>query len=78
MRLCNTYQSNNNNNNNNNNNKNINNIGWEEYIENESPWWNLWWQGKRYRKIDYESCKNYQRLNHISLPRNTWITKKVQ
>ncbi|ORX76957.1 TTL-domain-containing protein [Anaeromyces robustus] len=50
--------------------------GWEEYIENESPWWNLWWQGKRYRKIDYENCKDYQRLNHISLPRNTWITKK--
>ncbi|OUM69073.1 hypothetical protein PIROE2DRAFT_3144 [Piromyces sp. E2] len=50
--------------------------GWEEYIENKSPWWNLWWQGKRYRKIDYENCKDYQRLNHISLPRNTWITKK--
>lgn len=50
--------------------------GWEEYIENESPWWNLWWKGKRYRKIDYENCKNYQRLNHILLPRNTWITKK--
>ncbi|ORX54877.1 hypothetical protein BCR36DRAFT_13404 [Piromyces finnis] len=50
--------------------------GWEEYIENESPWWNLWWQGKRYRKTDYENCKDYQRLNHISLPRNTWITKK--
>ncbi|KAJ3156775.1 putative tubulin polyglutamylase ttll2 [Geranomyces michiganensis] len=48
--------------------------GWLPYVEGESPYWNLWWKGSRYRKLDYESCTPWQRLNHF--PKTSTLTRK--
>ncbi|KAJ3044370.1 putative tubulin polyglutamylase ttll2 [Rhizophlyctis rosea] len=48
--------------------------GWREYIEDESPYWNLWWKGTKFRRCDYEECKSWQRLNHF--PKTAVITRK--
>ncbi|KAJ3175519.1 putative tubulin polyglutamylase ttll2 [Geranomyces variabilis] len=48
--------------------------GWLPYVEGESPYWNLWWKGSRFRKSDYESCTPWQRLNHF--PKTSALTRK--
>ncbi|KAI9344193.1 tubulin-tyrosine ligase family-domain-containing protein [Zopfochytrium polystomum] len=48
--------------------------GWCPYIEDESPYWNLWWRGSRFRISEYSSCRPWQRLNHF--PKTALITRK--
>ena len=52
----------------------LNRRGWIPFVENETPYWNLYWKGSRYRQSEYENCQNFQRMNHF--PSTALITKK--
>ena len=53
----------------------LENLGWQEYIENESTYWNLWWKGNRFpQSLQQDANPLYQRVNHFD--NTTSLTRK--